>query len=135
MLTNRSVTLPLPFDGVSICGIDDHTSGEADADEAFADAGDTRTVVMHAPSSLLDIGDRPFDIALCGHTHGGQIAMPGGRPLIVAHGPLSRRYNAGRYELSAGRTLFVSRGLGCGTLPFRMNAPSSVLLCSLEWAC
>jgi predicted MPP superfamily phosphohydrolase len=86
---------------------------------------------MHAPSSLIDVADHPFNVALCGHTHGGQIALPDGRPLWVASGPLSRRYNAGRYSLRRDTTLLVSRGVGCGTLPIRWNSPSSILLCSI----
>ena len=134
MLTNRAIALPPPFDGVSVCGLDDHMSGEPDATRAFADAGAIRIVLMHAPSGVLDIGDRSFDVAFCGHTHGGQIALPGGRPIVIAHGALSRRYNAGRYPLDGQRTLLVSRGVGCGTLPIRWNSPSSVFLCRIVGA-
>jgi predicted MPP superfamily phosphohydrolase len=129
ILTNRSVALPAPFGEVSVCGLDDHMSGAPDADAAFAGARPVRIVLMHAPSGLLDIGAHCFDVAFCGHTHGGQIALPNGRPVMVASGALSGRYNAGRYNLPGDRTLFVSRGVGCGTLPIRWNAPSSVFLC------
>jgi uncharacterized protein len=132
VLTNRGVRLPPPFDGVAISGLDDHTSGHPDAAAAFGDAAPVRIVLMHAPSGLLDIGDRRFDVALCGHTHGGQVALPDGRPLLVAHGPLSRRFSAGRYELGDGRTLLVSRGVGCTTLPVRLNAPAAVTICTLR---
>ena len=132
MLTNRGVALPAPFGEVSVCGLDDYTSGVTDVATAFAGAGPVRLVLMHAPSSLLDLGDRRFDVAFCGHTHGGQIAGPGGRALLAASGPLSRRHNAGRYDLDGRGTLLVSRGIGCGTLPIRINAPSAVLLCTIE---
>jgi uncharacterized protein len=131
MLTNRTVRLPPPFESISLCGLDDHEAGQPDAERAFAGAGDVRIVLMHAPSGVLDIGDRPFTFAVCGHTHGGQIALPNGRPLVVAGGRLSRRYNAGRYSLPGGRTLLVSRGVGCGTLPIRWNSPPTVFLCSV----
>jgi predicted MPP superfamily phosphohydrolase len=131
MLTNRGIRLSSPFDHVSIVGLDDHTSGSPDATAAFADAAPLRVVLMHAPSNLLDLGDNDFAVALCGHTHGGQIARADGSPVVIASGALSRQYNAGRYELPGGRTLLVSRGVGCGTLPIRVNAPSSVLLCEL----
>jgi uncharacterized protein len=134
MLTNRNVRLPPPFNEVSVCGLDDYTSGEPDAQAAFDGACRIRIVLMHAPSGLLDIGDRHFDVALCGHTHGGQIALRGGRPLVVASGPLSRQFNAGRYDLQDRRILIVSRGVGCGTLPIRANSPSSVLQCTLRAA-
>jgi len=127
----RAVSLRAPFECISLCGLDDHTSGEPDADPAFAGAQDVRLVLMHAPSGLLDVSEHRFNVAFCGHTHGGQVALPNGRPLLVGHGRLSRRYNARRYSLPGGRTLLVSRGVGCGTVPVRWNSPSSVLLCSI----
>lgn len=134
MLTNRNVALPPPFEQVSACGLDDHTTGKPDADAAFDRARPVRIVLMHAPSNLLDIGDQRFTVALCGHTHGGQIALPNGRPLKVAHGPLSRRYNAGRFDLNDGGVLLVSRGIGCSTVPLRLNAPPAVMMCTVTGA-
>ncbi len=132
MLTNRNVPLPPPFQGVTLCGLDDHTSGEPDVAAAFGEDGPVRIVLMHAPSGLLDIGERHFDVALCGHTHGGQVALPDGRPLLVSHGRLSRRFSAGRYDLGGGRTLLVSRGVGCTTVPVRLNAPAAITVCTLR---
>jgi len=131
VLTNRSLRLPAPFAGISLCGLDDHTMGAPNAGAAFAEAAAIRVVLMHAPSGLLDIGAHPFTVALCGHTHGGQIALPNGRSLLTACGPLSRRYSAGRYELDGGRTLLVSRGVGYTALPIRLNAPPSITVCTV----
>lgn len=132
LLTNRHIRLPAPFGGVSLCGLDDHTSGAPDAGRAFHNAAGVRIVLMHAPSGLLDIGPHPFHLALCGHTHGGQVALPGGRPVVVAHGPLSRRYSSGRFALGRDRVLLVTRGVGCGgLLPFRWNAPAAVMVCTV----
>ncbi|HEX5071511.1 MAG TPA: metallophosphoesterase [Vicinamibacterales bacterium] len=131
MLTNRNVALPAPFEHVSLCGLDDYSDGDPDADAAFAGARAVRIVLMHGPSTLLHVGERPFAVALCGHTHGGQIALPDGRPIKVALGPLSRRYNAGRYALDQGRVLLVSRGIGCSTIPLRFNAPPAILECTV----
>jgi predicted MPP superfamily phosphohydrolase len=132
VLTNRHVTLPAPYGHVSVCGLDDHTSGYPDAAAALDGATAVRLLLMHAPSGLLDLAGRPFSVAMCGHTHGGQIALPGGRPVIVPHGALSRRHLAGRYDLGGGRTLLVSRGVGCSTLPIRWNSPSSILSVTLR---
>lgn len=132
MLTNRGVRLPPPFDAVMLSGLDDHTSGEPDAAAAFGEDAPVRVVLMHAPSSLLDIGERRFDVALCGHTHGGQVALPDGRPVLVACGQLSRRFSAGRFDLDGGRTLLVSRGIGCTILPLRLNAPAAITLATIR---
>jgi uncharacterized protein len=134
VLTNRNVRLPEPFGNVSICGIDDHESGEPDGAATVAGAAAVRVLLMHAPSGLLDIGDRSFDVALCGHTHGGQIALPRGRPLVVANGRLTRQYNAGRFMVEHERTLIVSRGVGCSGMPIRLNAPPAVMTCDVHGA-
>jgi predicted MPP superfamily phosphohydrolase len=131
VLTNRNVRLQPPFAHVWICGLDDHWCGSPDADQAFLGADGTRIVLMHAPSGRLDIGDHRFDLALCGHTHGGQIALPGGRPLILPNGRLSRRYSRGSYQLAERRTLFVSRGVGCAMMPVRMHADAEVVACTV----
>ena len=132
LLTNRAVRLPEPFGNVAVCGLDDHGSGWPDAEAALSVAAPVRLVLMHAPSGLLDIGPREFAIAFCGHTHGGQVALPRGRPLVVAHGALSRRYNCGRYDLPGGRTLLVSSGVGCTGIPIRLNSPPAVLGCTVR---
>jgi predicted MPP superfamily phosphohydrolase len=131
MLTNRSVRLPAPFDAVRLCGLDDHTAGQPDASAAFRDAAPVRIVLMHAPAGLLDIGRHAFDVAFCGHTHGGQVALPNGWPLVTACGPLTRRYSAGRYDLPGDRTLLVSRGVGYTALPIRLNAPPAIAVCTI----
>jgi uncharacterized protein len=133
VLTNRNVRLPPPFEHVWICGLDDHWCGRPDGRGAFAGADGFRIVLMHAPSGLLDIGDHRFDLAFCGHTHGGQIALPGGRPLVLPNGALSRRYARGRFQLTSERTLVVSVGVGCALLPLRVHADPEVIACTLTW--
>lgn len=132
MLTNRSARLDAPHDDLWVCGLDDWLLGEPDAGAALAGTTGLRLVLMHEPSTLLDLGDAPFALALCGHTHGGQIALPGGIAPVVPAGRLSRRYVGGRYALAGGRTLIVSRGVGFSTVPVRLFAPSEIHLCTLE---
>ncbi len=93
--------------------------------------GDTRIVLMHSPDGIAMLGDRPFDLALAGHTHGGQIALPGGRPLIVPGRPLNRTYARGRFDVdgTGARTLLVSRGIGTSAVPVRLFAAPEVHLC------
>jgi predicted MPP superfamily phosphohydrolase len=88
-------------------------------------------VLMHAPSNLLNLRGTRFELALCGHTHGGQVVLPGGLPLSTAPGPLSRVYSRGRFSIEPAGTLIVSVGLGCSTFPFRLNTPPEILLCRI----
>ena len=131
MLTNRHVALGEPFADINLCGLDDPTLGWPDAAAALDEVHGTRIVLMHSPEGLRAIGDRPFDLALCGHTHGGQIAAPWGQAILLPSGLLNRQYARGRFELNGGesRTLLVSRGVGCSTVPVRMFAAPEVHLC------
>ncbi len=132
VLTNMNRRLAPPFENVTVCGLDDHMSGYPDADQTFAGATPIRLLLMHSPSGLLDLREQPFTIAFAGHTHGGQIALPGGYPPYVPHGAFSRQYCAGMFELPQHRRLLVSRGVGCSTVPFRWNVPAEVHLCLLR---
>ncbi|MDF1503239.1 metallophosphoesterase [Roseisolibacter sp. H3M3-2] len=133
LLTNRAAPLPPPHDDVWLCGLDDPTRGVARADCALDGVPGTRVVLMHSPDGLLTIGARPFDVALCGHTHGGQVALPDGTPLVVPEGALSRRFARGLHRLGPDgrRALLVSRGVGCSTIPVRLFARAEVHLCTL----
>lgn len=131
VLTNRNARLSPPYEHIWICGLDDHWCGHPDADAAFAGADGLRVVVMHAPSGILDVGQHRFDIAFAGHTHGGQIALSGGRPLVLPSGALSRRYARGRFQLPHGEHLIVTVGVGCVLLPLRIHADPEVVVCTL----
>ena len=131
VLRNRSVQLEEPFGNVLLVGLEDHLGGKAKPSEARWDADCATLLLIHQPSGLLDAGDRPFDLALAGHTHGGQITLPGGYAPIAATGPLSRRYRAGRYPLASGGVLCVSVGVGQSLLPLRIGPSSEVLIVDL----
>jgi len=132
VLVNANARLMPPFERVWVCGLDDHWSGRPDAATAVRGAEGVRLVLMHAPSGLLDLGEERFDLALCGHTHGGQLALPGGIPIVVPQGPLSRRYARGRFSIGDGRTLVVSVGLGCVVVPLRTFADPEIVICTLS---
>lgn len=131
VLINSSRRLPPPFADVSVAGLDDHMAGHPDAAMALDPTAPVQLVLMHAPSGLLDLAGAPFTLALAGHTHGGQISLGLDRPVIVPWGALSRTYCAGEYEIAGQGRLLVSRGVGCTTLPIRLNAPAEIHLCVL----
>ena len=134
ILVNENLTLPSPYDDVHLCGFDDWARGSPDAARAFAGAHGTRIVLAHAPSTLVDIGSERFELMFSGHTHGGQIALPGGRPLYLPRGPYNRVYASGRFSVAAGGlgTLLVSRGIGCSTIPVRLFASPNVFVCDVR---
>ncbi|HEX4684150.1 MAG TPA: metallophosphoesterase [Gemmatimonadaceae bacterium] len=129
MLTNRYQRLDPPFDDTTICGLDDATRGVPRPEVSLDPVPERRIVLMHSPEGLSAMADRRFDLALCGHTHGGQVVLPWGTPLFVPGGSLNRRYHAGEFTLSGERRLLVSHGVGCSTVPVRLFAAPEVHLC------
>ena len=131
VLVNESATLAAPFDGVCVCGIDDPWTGDADAAQAFAKAQPIKIFLTHSPDGLLLLNQQDFDVGFAGHTHGGQVALPGGIPILDAGGPLARKYNRGRFEVEPHGPLIVGLGVGCSNLPIRLNADPELILCTL----
>jgi hypothetical protein len=67
---------------------------------------------------------------LCGHTHGGQICLPGGRGLVSC---LVRCRHAARGLWREGAMVgYTSCGLGTGRLPLRFNCPPELTLITLR---
>jgi predicted MPP superfamily phosphohydrolase len=129
VLVNQSVTLPAPHDDVALVGLDEPWSGAPDPERAFRGVtAPVRIAVAHAPEGHPFIMGRGAALMLCGHTHGGQVALPSGP--VVVHGRLGRRWPGGLYDID-GLRLYVSRGLGNVDLPVRWNAPAEVALLTL----
>lgn len=137
VLSNEHALLPPPYEDIAICGLEDATRGVPRADLALDTTAARRIVLMHSPEGLRAIGQRSFDLAFCGHTHGGQVALPWGTPIVIPPGSLNRRFHKGRFDLrrehpraSRGRrALLVSGGVGCSTIPVRLFAAPEVHLC------
>lgn len=124
VLVNERVELA---PGVALFGVDDPWTGSQPARPLFDVADRVRIVLVHAPEMMMHLGDEPFDLALCGHTHGGHVALPGEIPILVP-GPLSRRYAHGRHDVGGGRTLYVSRGIGGTEVALRTFADPDILV-------
>jgi predicted MPP superfamily phosphohydrolase len=134
LLTNASQALPAPYQNTLLVGLDDHVSGYPDPGRPTWCPDAATILLIHQPSGLLDAGDRPFDVAIAGHTHGGQILLPGGFAPVVPQGALSRRHLAGRYELPGERVLLVSVGIGNSGLPIRLGPTPEILLLEIASA-
>lgn len=118
---------------VRIIGLRDVRTEKIKLQKAFEDVSDDEfgLIMAHNPDSI-DIlrryakrnGGLPAELIISGHTHGGQIRLP----LI---GPLGRTskmgFLAGFYEIS-GLRMYVNRGIGTVTSPFRINSPPEVTL-------
>lgn len=97
--------------------------------EASYDESDLVLLLSHKPDVILDIdADLPIDLTIAGHTHGGQVAIPGVGP-IVTFSDVPRIVAAGGLHLVNGHPLYVSTGVGLerGQAPqLRFGVPPSV---------
>ena len=99
------------FDDLAVIGVGDYWSGEFHPDRAFAKASAAPGTVLlcHNPEAKRSLVDWRWDLMLSGHTHGGQVRIPGINPLWT---PVwDKRFVAGLYGWQ-GRQIFITRGLG-----------------------
>jgi hypothetical protein len=135
VLHNRAVRLVRGGAGILLAGIDDLNAGEPDLDAALAGAlpdreGAPVVLLSHNPDVLFAAARRGVSLVLAGHTHGGQVRLPG-LPVLVR---MSRyRLDQGRYRFDRTE-LVVSRGLGVSGLPLRLACPPEVVLVTLRQA-
>ena len=64
------------------------------------------------------------------HTHGGQICLPGGKPLAN----ISREKAKFSYPWSQlnGTPFLITRGLGCSVLPLRFCCPPEIIVLEIQ---
>lgn len=132
MLDNEIVRIHIRDRNVTIGGIElDYTPAAERIVrqlETASDTDDIRLVISHYPDTILQLEPNSrIDLVIAGHTHGGQIVIPGfGPPLTLSHVP--RHVAAGGLHDLEGRHIYVSRGLGCE----RNQAPRIRFLCPPE---
>jgi len=127
VLHNRSIGLKRGQATLSLAGVDDALMGTPDITEALIGTQSPVILVSHNPDLFFDAAKQGVALMLSGHTHGGQIRIPG-------HGVLVRqskyRLDEGRYR-SGATELVVSRGLGAVGLPWRAACPPEAVLLRL----
>jgi predicted MPP superfamily phosphohydrolase len=126
LLINQQAIIDYNGVRIEVLGLDDPHAGVCSGTIPIDDSADVRVVMCHSPEGLRYFDTIKFDLFLCGHTHGGQVASPWG-PVIVPHGELCRRYSSGFRKHKDG-LLFVSRGIGTVEFPLRLFAPPDFLV-------
>jgi predicted MPP superfamily phosphohydrolase len=124
----RNASTPLS-DRVWLAGLDSALVGWPDLDTALSGvpAGAFVVLAVHCPVLLEDVAGR-VPLVLAGHTHGGQVLVPGLPPLYMPRG--CKPYVSGWYERGSTR-MYVSRGIGCPSLPVRIACPPELAMFEL----
>jgi predicted MPP superfamily phosphohydrolase len=132
VLVNRSVVIARAGESLRVTGLDDvHSFYTEEARLALDDhAGEFRVALVHSAEVADDADKAGYALYLCGHTHGGQICLPSGRPLVTH---LRRCQHAASGLWRQGRmTGYTSDGLGVSSLPLRFNTRGEVAVITLR---
>jgi predicted MPP superfamily phosphohydrolase len=92
----------------------------------------TRILLLHAPYDFPLVARMGVELTLCGHTHGGQIALTIG-DFIITPARLTTMFLAGLFKLGKSH-LYVNRSLGTTGPPIRINAPPEITHITLKRA-
>jgi hypothetical protein len=109
-----------------LAGMDDGWSGQPDLKLALDQApiGAPVILLLHEPDlSDETLKDPRISLQLSGHTHGGQVLIPGKPPFF--HPYLGKKYWAGLYKVNTS-WLYTNRGLGVISVPLRINCPPEI---------
>jgi uncharacterized protein len=134
VLINDKLEIKKESESIFICGIDDASYyGAHDFEEALEGINNTnnpfKILLSHTPDVFKEADSQGFDIFLAGHTHGGQICLPGRIPVITeTNAPRKMVYGKWRYNNMIG---YTTSGLGCSGIPARFFCPPEVVIIEL----
>jgi len=129
LLLNEWVKLQRDGETIYLAGIDDaHYYRMENFHRAAQDipAGACSILLSHTPEAYQHAAHAEFNLMLSGHTHGGQICLPGGMPIITdADCPRAFAHGAWRYHDLIG---YTSAGAGSCIVDVRLNCPPEITL-------
>ncbi len=132
VLANSSVPLERNGQRVWLAGIRDVLQERPDLGAALPAGRSEREPVIlmaHEPDFADYAVGRQVDLVLSGHTHGGQILLPLLPPLLLPD--MGMKYVHGLFRLGDGMQLYVNRGIGAVTLPFRFRCQPEITVITL----
>jgi hypothetical protein len=120
LLNNESRAVGVPGARLRIAGLDDPVTGRDSLRAAMSRVSrrDLCILLSHSPEIVRSLGNWDVDMVFAGHTHGGQIRLPGIGPLWVPYG--TRDYVEGWFTVQGSARLHVSQGLGWSYVPARL---------------
>ena len=133
MLINDSWDICENGERIWIVGVDDpHYYKMDDAGQAFRNVPENgfKIFLAHSPETYKSAADFQPQLYLCGHTHGGQICLPGRGPILTnSRAPRFTADGHWQYQNMIG---YTSRGAGASGVPLRFNCPGEITLITLQ---
>ncbi len=133
VLLNEHAAISRGSDTLWVCGVDDpryFRTHDLVAARAGVPPGAPAILLAHSPQVWREAAALDYDSLLAGHTHGGQLCLPGGFPLY-RNAPVPRRLLAGAW--TEGRMQgYTSRGTGACGVAARLCCPPEITLHTLQ---
>ena len=127
VLKDARTHLVINGEGVDLAGIRYWTRRPADIAAVVRGASAPVFLLAHDPRRLTEAAALNIPLVLSGHTHGGQVVLPGLGPIAAQKFPVVA--GIGRLQRTA---MFVSRGVGTVYVPVRINCPPEVAVLTLR---
>lgn len=130
ILLNEAVPLHKDGETLWMIGVDDpHWYEVADLPRALDGVPQeaVKILLAHSTEIIPEAFVAGIDYYLCGHTHGGQICLPGQIPILNSSN-FSRQYISGGWTYQERMLGYTSRGTGTSLLPVRFNCPPEITL-------
>lgn len=127
VLKDQRTSLTIKGERLDLAGIRFWTRSPGEIAGILKGTGGTTLLLAHDPRRLSEAAALDVQLVLSGHTHGGQVIVPGvgavaGRKFPVLAG----------YAMRDNTALFVSRGVGTVYVPLRINCPPDVAVLTLR---
>ena len=129
ILLNECEAIWRADEAIYLAGIDDaHYYRIDDIEKAAAEIPDDAFSILlsHTPEVYRQAAHTGFDLFLSGHTHGGQICLPGSIPITLSS-VLPRRMGSGPWIYGEMKG-YTSVGAGCAIVPVRINCLPEITL-------
>jgi uncharacterized protein len=127
MLRDARTQLSIRGETVDLAGLRYWTHRMDDITRVLRGASANLILIAHTPKRLLEAAALSVPLVLSGHTHGGQIVLPGVGAVAAREFPViegsARRENT---------TIFVTRGVGTVYVPVRINCPPEVAILTVR---
>jgi uncharacterized protein len=130
VLRNQANAIEKDGQRLWVVGIDDALERKADVPQSITEIPRTEATILlaHEPDFADYAARFPIDLQLSGHSHGGQVRVPGVGPIILPQ--MARKYPTGLNRVGQLQ-VYTSRGIGVINPPVRLNCPPEVSLITL----
>ncbi|HUU50413.1 MAG TPA: metallophosphoesterase [Nitrospinota bacterium] len=131
LLINESDKLYIKDNYIGIIGIDDPFTFHDNMSKALGGLPEdsVKILLSHSPSIIDEASENGISLVLTGHTHGGQIAIPGIGAIVKRRD--CNGYVSGKYTRNQTQ-IYVNRGIGTSILPIRLFCPPEITLIKLK---